>query len=423
MAKHHAAFFRESGWLVIANVVGGLMTFGLHPLTKNPERLPAAEYAIFVTLVSLTNCLPTLPLQMVFGQQTAACLATGRERQAAGMIRLAWLWTALLWIVAMLVVLPFQHRIAAHWGFSHHSAILWVTLLVLLVSLWMPMFCGVLQGQQNFFWLGWASILGGVARLGAAVLLVLALRGGATGMMIGVLLGIGLSTGIAIWHTRRLWSLPSERFDGRKLIAQVVPLMLGFGAFQFMFSSDTMFSQGYFGKDELEMASYGAAGTLSRGLQWLVMPLAAVMFPKIVHSIARSEKTNLQGLVLLGTAALGICGVAGLCLLGPWVVKIVYPAKFVAAATALLPWYAGAMVPLTLANVMINNLLARSSFRVVPALVVLAIGYGLAITHFHDTPVIVLKTMGISNLVLLAVCSWFTWGVKAKPAEARSMES
>jgi len=79
-----------------------------------------------------------------------------------------------------------------------------------------------------------------------------------------------------------------------------------------------------------------------------------------------------------------------------------------------LPWYAWAMVPLTLANVLINNLLARSSFRIVPALVALAVVYAFALTRFHDSLVTVVKTLGVFNLLLLGVCAWFTWGMKTK---------
>ena len=77
--------------------------------------------------------------------------------------------------------------------------------------------------------------------------------------------------------------------------------MLGFGAVQFLFTADTMFVKAYFSGDDA--AFYVSAGTLSRALMWLVLPLATVMFPKIVHSVARSEKSNLLGVVLLGTAS------------------------------------------------------------------------------------------------------------------------
>src|SRR4051812_45191302 len=96
--KPHAAFFRQSGWLMISNIAGGLMMFGLHPLSNS---IPPEQYAIFGTLLNVIAVLPTMPLQMVFAQQTAHCLAAGRDRQLASMIRQAWVWLMVLWLIAM----------------------------------------------------------------------------------------------------------------------------------------------------------------------------------------------------------------------------------------------------------------------------------------------------------------------------------
>jgi O-antigen/teichoic acid export membrane protein len=410
--KPHAAFFRQSGWLMVAAIAGGALTWGVHFLAKS---IPESQYAAFGTLLMVVACMPTMPLQMVFAQQSALALATGRERQLAGMIRLAWLWTFIVWALGALVVLMFQKQIVAGWHLPNATG-LWAMLSLLLVSLLVPMFSGVVQGRQDFFWLGWATMLGSAGRFGIAAFLVLALGFGATGMMAGAAIGVGLSAVIVIWRSRDLWSLPSERFDRQSLMKQVVPLTFGFGACQFMFTSDTMFAMAYFTGDE--MAPYVAAGTLSRALLWLVLPLATVMFPKIVHAAAKSEKTNLFNLVVLGTAVLAIGGVLGLWLVGPVMVKIVYKTSYVAATTAMLPWYAGAMVPLALANVMVNDLLARSRFGVVPWMVLLAVAYGFTLpvmlNHFPGRLEVVLQTLGAFNLLLFLVCAWFTWGVKAK---------
>jgi O-antigen/teichoic acid export membrane protein len=179
-----------------------------------------------------------------------------------------------------------------------------------------------------------------------------------------------------------------------------------------MFTADTMIAKAYFSGDQ--MAPYVAAGTLSRALLWLVLPLAAVMFPKIVHSSARSEKTNLLGVVLLGTAVLAVCGALGLCLVGPWVIRLVYSAEYVRATSALLPWYAAAIVPLALANVLINDLLARGRARVVPAMVFLAVAYGFTLpyilNHYPRKLETVLQTLGVFNLLLLALTAWAAFG-------------
>jgi len=410
--KTHAAFFRQSGWLMIANIVGGAMTLGVHPLNKH---IPDSEYTAFVALLMVVSCLPTMPLQMVFAQQSALALANGRERQLAGMIRLVWLWTFIVWALGALVFFLFRGAIVQRWQLPGAAGLL-VTLPLLLISLWVPLFGGVLQGRQDFFWLGWASIFGGVGRLGIAALLVLALGFGAAGMMAGALIGIGMTAVIAIWRTRDLWSLRAEPFDVKSLLRQVLPLVWGFGACQFMFTSDTMFAKAYFSPDA--MKPYVAAGTMSRGLLWLVLPLAAVMFPKIVQANAKSEKSNLFGLVVLGTAVLGICGMAGLWLIGPLLVKIIYKSGDLAGTMALIPWYAGAMVPLALANVLVNDLLARLQFRVVPFMVALAVAYGFALplmlNHFPGRLEVVLQTLGAFNLLLFLVCAWFTWGASAK---------
>ena len=406
--KPHAAFFRQSGWLMISGVGGGAMMWAVHFLAK---KTTAAEYGVFGVMLAVAMCVPNMPLQMVFAQQTARAIATGRERALAGMLRLAW---AGLLLVALLVAAGagfWQAQILSAWKLPG-SAGLWITTVVVLFSLWMPMFQGVMQGQQNFFWMGWMNILNAMGRLAAAALLVLVFAGGSTGMISGVCLGLAIAVIIGVWQTRGVWRLPGEKFALRELLAQVGPLMLGFGALQFLFTADTMFVKAYFGEDETGF--YVGAGTLSRALLWLVLPLATVMFPKIVHSAAKSEKSGLLGLVLLGTGLLAAGGALGLTVLGPWIVKFVFKDTFVAVAVKVLPWYAWAMVPLSLANVLVNNLLARAQFSIVPVLMALAAAYAFALTQFHGSLVMVLQTLGAFNLLLLAVCAWFTWGVKPK---------
>jgi O-antigen/teichoic acid export membrane protein len=439
---HRASFFRQSGWLMIANIGGGMLMWVVHLLAHITG---PGEYGVFIAMLGLAMCIPTMPLQMVFAQQTAKALATNRHGELSGFIRLLLLGTIMVWLGAVLVVFLLQGKIIEHWKIAHPAA-LWITMLVLLFSLWVPIFSGVLQGQQNFLWLGWSALMNGIGRVlvaAAAVLTLgvvakrvhldqlpvlrgafrlLAAGGYATGMMTGVLVGILLAVGLAIWQTRPLWAARPLTFDWKPLLRQVIPLMLGFGAFQFLFTADTLFGKNYL--DTETFGYYGAAGTLSRALMWLVGPLATVMFPRIVHSAARQEKSDLMNLVLLGTAILAVAGAVSLSVLAPWVVRFMSGKDFVQVASAIIPWYAGAMVPLAVANVLLNNLLARSQFKFVPGLCVLAVGYAFALARLHDNqPETLLKIMGVSNSLLFLLCAWFTWGSKARPStgETRSV--
>src|SRR5882762_3709 len=402
-AGHRSTFFRQSGWLMTANVAGGALMWAVHFLSK---RIPESEYGVFGTLLALVICVPAIPLQMVLAQQTAKALATHREGELAGILRLFWIGTTALWLAGTVGVLCFQSELLARWKMSSPVA-LWVTLPALLLSLWAPVFWGTLQGRQNFLWLGWSMMFNAVGRVGVAALAVLVFVGNAVGMMAGVLAGLTIAVGVAMWTTRDLWRRKSEAFDWRGLLRQIVPLMFGFAAFQFLFTADTMFVKSYFSKDEA--AFYFGAGTLSRALMWLVMPLATVMFPRLVHSAAKSEKTNLMGIVLLGTAVLAACGAISLTVLGPWLVRFVFKPSYVEVATRILSWYAWAMLPVALTNVLLNHLLAHGAYRVVAPLVVLVIGYAFALTRFHESLVMVLQTLGVFGLGALAVCVWFSY--------------
>jgi O-antigen/teichoic acid export membrane protein len=394
---------------MVANIGSGGLMWLVHFLSK---RVTTAEYGAFGVMLAVAMCVPNMPLQMVFAQQTARALATQRERELAGMLRLACLGTLIIGGLLAGVVYCWQTEIITVWKLASASG-LWITVGVVVLCMWLPIFQGVMQGQQNFLWIGWANLLNGVGRLSLAASLVIGLAWGSTGMIAGVVLAMVLAVGVCVWQTRRIWMLPRERFHWRQLAGQAAPLILGFAAVQFLFTADTMFVKAYFSEEDAGF--YVGAGTLSRALLWLVLPLAVVMFPKIVHSSARAEKSNLLGVVMAGTAILAAGGALGLTILGPWLVRFVFTSSYVQVASLILPWYAWAMVPLSLANALINNLMARAQFGIVPVLLALAIGYGFALVHFHDSLIMVLKTLGVFNLLLLAVSGWFTWVNRKNP--------
>lgn len=400
--------------MMMATIVAGAMAWAVHFLNKV---IPEAEYSKFGVLLTVIGCVPTMPLQMVFTHQAAITLAEERTRQLAGMIHRALVWSFVLWLIPAVGVAIFHERIDNAWHLTS-SAGLYIAVLAVLGSVWSPLFSGLLQGRQDFFWLGWSMIGGGVFRIAGAVALVMVFHLGATGMLAGTLAGVAAAGLICVWRTRDLWGQAPEPFNAREVFSQIVPLLLGFGACQFLFTTDTMYVTPHFSGDA--MKGYIAAGTLSRALLWVVLPMAAVMFPKIVHSSAKGEKNNLLGVVIAGTALLGVCGVVGLWLVGPLIVKFVYRSEDVSATTALLPWYASAMIPLALGNVLANDLLARGRFKVVPFMILVALGYAFTLpymlNHFLGDMTVALKTLGIFNVLLFLVCAVFTWGVKYESA-------
>lgn len=406
-AIHRESFFRQSGWLMIANVAGGFFMWAVHLLNK---KIPPGQYGDFGWSLAVVMLVPTIPLQMVLAQQTAKALATNRQGELAGLFRWIWLITSGVWLFLAALALIFQQNLVARLQIAPSA--LWITLAIVLLSLWTPLFWGLLQGKQNFLWLGWSMMSNALVRFTAAACAVLILHTYAIGMITGVFLGMAVAGIFGAWHSRSLYLAKAEPFDGRGLLRQILPLFIGFLGFQALFTADTIFVKAYFSRVNADF--YVSGGTLSRALMWLVLPLASVMFPRIVHSAAKSEKTDLMSLVLIGTAVLAIAGAISLTVLAPWIVPLAYKDEYAPVVRLLLPWYVSAMVPLAVANVLLNNLLARPASMLVPSLCVLAValGYLSALTRFHDSMVMVLQVMGVANLLLLAVCAWFTWGWK-----------
>src|SRR5208337_1952437 len=122
---------------------------------------------------------------------------------------------------------------------------LWLTVAVALTMLWLPIFQGLLQGRQNFLWLGWVTIFNGVGRVVIGVVIVFLLHGHAAGLMLAVLLGLVAAVGTAIWQNRDLLAQTGAAFDWRGWLRLVIPLTIGAGSFQFIFSEDAIVVQKY----------------------------------------------------------------------------------------------------------------------------------------------------------------------------------
>jgi O-antigen/teichoic acid export membrane protein len=409
-----SAFFRQSGWMLVATVVGGGFMWGVHMVAPRP--LGEGAYGLFNTLVPLLGLIgiPAVGLQVILAQQTASAITDSDQRQLRSVIRVLLGATASIWIIAALAALALKSYLLSELKIKQPTT-LWITLLAGFLTLWTPIFAGILQGQQNFLWLGWVGMLGGATRFLGIVVVVVVLGFGITGAMSAVLLGILLVLAISIWQTHKVWGGPTERFLWRAWLGRVLPLSLGIGATTFIMNADMILVRSLFSEDQTGF--YSAAGILGRALAYFTGPMTQVMFPKVVQSAARAERTDVVAQAVGATALLGGAGALVCTFLPGLPLRIVYPEPYL-VITPLVPWFAWCVLPLSLANVLINNLLARSRFTVVPWLIVLALGYGTALflaskrINVHD-PLAAFRTivclLGGFGVLVLTVSAWFTW--------------
>jgi O-antigen/teichoic acid export membrane protein len=405
-----ATFFRQSGWMVFATTLSGFFFYAVHFFAG--RRMFTDEYGVFNTLLQVLNqmAIPAVGLQTIFVQQAALAESEAHRRELAGAVRSVLKAAFFFWLATAVVVFLFRNRLLADYKVQNPVA-LWATLALGLVSLWHPVMAGMLQGRQNFLWLGLIPVASASSRLVLVAVIVWLLHGQAAGAVIGVFLSMLTALGLGVWQTLPLWRGEASSFLWTPWLKKVLPLTLGMGSSTFMFTIDMLAVQRFLP----ESGIYGAAGMIGRALVFLVAPLTMVMFPKIVRAAAKAERTDVLMQALGATALMAVCA-AVFCTFWPDLpIRIVQGEKYLAAAP-LVRWFAWCVLPLMVSTVLVNNLMARERYDAVPWLVAVAALYGVALWQpsFHASHTRVIQTLGLFALLYFGVCLFFTW--KKKPA-------
>jgi O-antigen/teichoic acid export membrane protein len=237
--------------------------------------------------------------------------------------------------------------------------------------------------------------------------------------MAGCVSGQIVTLALGFWLTRDIWRGEGAPFKWGPWLARVIPLTFGLGAVLFITATDALFVQSTFSAETRQL--YMGANLTGFAVMQFVSPIAMVMFPRVVRSVAKSEKTDAMKMTVALTAAVGIMA-ALVCTVMPTLpLRIIYATspKMLGAAP-LVPWFAWALLPLTLSNALLTNLLAHERYRVVPYAVVIAVAYlctlfalGNHLVHVNDQMqafTTVVQLLGAFSTGLFAVCAWFTWG-------------
>jgi len=414
--KGHGTFIRQSSWMVISTFTGGLLMTLVHSVAG---RMEPQEYSVFVTLLSLLVIMgiPATALQTIFARQAAAVTNDVQERQLIATTRAVLLGLLLLWLVlavsAVAATRPLSHLLKIS-----NPAGLYFMVVLGLTGLWIPVVKGLLQGRHRFGGLGWLQITDGVGRFGVTVLVIFAFNGKASAAIFAAVVGQLITIFIGVWLTRAIWRpRPGTVFDWKHWLGGALPLTLGLGTVLAMYRIDMLFVQALF-TDTRQTALYGAAMLTGFAIVQFIAPVALVMFARVAQSAARSERSDSLGMTLAATLLFGVLAGVGCTLLPELPLRLIYIGNHkMWAAAPLVPWFAWALLPLTLANVLVQNILARGRFRAVPWLVLVPPAYAAALCWQgpalvrmpqFDAFIRIIQTLGGANLVLCLVAAWFS---------------
>jgi O-antigen/teichoic acid export membrane protein len=416
-----SAFFRQSSWMVIATFAGGLLMAMVHTVAR---KMGSQEYSTFVSLLRLLIILgvPAAALQTIFARQAAAVTNGQEEEQLRATTRAILTWTFLVWLVCGGAVLAAAGPLSRLLLISNPAA-LYYTVLIALTSLWIPIGKGLLQGKHQFGGLGWLQISDGVGRFSVMLLMVSFLAGKAAGGMFAAVVGQLITIVLGAWLTRALWQKrPAVAFLWKAWLGQALPLTLGLGTVLVMSSIDMLFVQSLF-SDTGQTALYGGAMLTGFAIIQFIAPVALVMFARVAQNVARAERVDSLGMTLTATLLFGCVAAVGCTLLPRLPLRLMYISnREMWDAAPLVPWFAWALLPLTVANVLVQNILARARFQAVPWLMLVPALYaaclcleapGLLAMKPFDAFIRVIQTLGGASLLLCALAAWFS---RATPA-------
>lgn len=378
MSESRGAFFRQSAWLGASTLASGALMTVVHTAAS---KLPAAEYSAFGSMlrVFLLLGMPTAGVQIVFARQAAAALTIHDEQSLARTARQVLLAIASFWLLLLVGTIAFRDSLTKGFDLGS-SAPLWPTLGMTLTWLILPVFRGLLQGKQDFAILGWVGLLDAAGRFGSIAVAVSLGYRTASDALYCAWFGQVLSLLAAWWGTRKIWGTAGGVVRWNHWIGQVMPLTLTASGLIVLANFDYPFLTWMIPQERKEEFSLGQyyfpASMIGFALTQVTVPLAMVMFPKISRSVAVGQKSNVLLHALAATAGLGAFGALLVTWL-PWLpLRIVFalsPDKW--AAAPLVPWLVWAMLAYALTNVLVNNLIARARWEIVPWVVAVAIGY------------------------------------------------
>lgn len=399
---HQSGLFRHSLLMLVATQLGNVATMLFQILMM--RQLSRIEYGMLASMLSLVliTGTPLEALRTAVAHQTALLVRMGQGGALKAFLQH---WARSLgWAAVIIVVIGWLGR-------NGISVLLQLPVPGLVVltgfivagSLFMPFFQGALQGGQSFVWMAIHGQVWGVVRfvVGGVLLWIWALRSlqptamtALSAQMIAVVASIAVG-GWAVTRLIRRQPVSQELpFAGWNYFLLSLAVLIGYAV---LMNADVALVKVFF--DPEQAGVFAQAATIGRSIVFLPVPVAAVMFPKVVSaglSTAGDRRVMLKA--LLFTAAL--IGLAGfVCTVWTPLVWWVFTGAWEdPAGIALVRGLIWALSPLGLTFLLMNFELAQRRFLAPLLLLVLAGIYVVGVGVWHDRFSQVLTIMACVNV-------------------------
>ena len=387
--------------LLIATIASNLSNYVYHVFMS--RSLGPVEYGEFQSLLAIFMivAIPVSAIQMVAARFTSRFLALQDPGQIPRILKVILKGLFYVGGGGLICYLYLSGRIAEYLKISSIIPVIIVG-VALLLTLFVPVGLGILQGAQRFPILALGIFGPTLSRLVSGIVLVVlgygvngAVGASAVAAFIGIL--------IAFLPLRPVFkNKPQKMVNIGKEVAQYsMPVMSALLLFSLMTYIDMVLVKHYFTPQEA--GYYGAASLVGKAFLFIPMAFIMVMFPQTAHQHTIQEDAYP---LLKRTLAMGmffcIAGVICCFFLAHYLVLFLFGKEYL-SIVPLIKYFGLAISPLAMVNVFINFNLARQRYFFLIPLVIFTAVEIIFIQIFHERLGEILWILGGCGCGLFAV--------------------
>ncbi len=401
----------DEGLLVIITSLGNVFTFYFHIYMS--RNLGPSGYSTLNSLMSLLFVLavPIITVQTTITKFVAQYTAREEPAKVRRLFLECLKRVSIAAFVLMSLIIVGAPFIGGFLNIEKNTPIV-VAGVLAFVMFMMPVFWAVLQGREQFGFLGASYFVNFTSKCGFGILFFV-LGFGVGGVLFGVVLSFVASFAVCFSAIGEVLApVPDDdTFDMREIYTFAAPVVVALFFLSFFCNVDIALVRHFFGHSDegLKLAGYYATASII-GKCFLFLPLGIVLalVPKVARKKAVGENPILilmRGLGLdLILSAIGIIG----CL-----VLARYLAVFLAKTDApeliaLIKMFGIAITPVAATTILANYNLANERNGFIWVLVPLTILTFAGIWVHHPTPVRVLMIIGGGGFALFLSVLSFT---------------
>jgi O-antigen/teichoic acid export membrane protein len=402
----------DEGFLIIITGLGNVFNFYFHIFMS--RNLGPEGYSALNSLLSLLYIIsiPIVTIQTTITKFVAQYSAVGESGKVRRLLLECLKRVGVAAFVLMALTILGAPYIGRFFNIRTTGPIIVAGLLLFFTYL-MPVFWAVLQGREQFKYLGISYFVGFSAKCGLGILFAV-IGWGVGGVLFGVLLSFVLAfiVGFPAIRTVLARVTNGSSLNMGEMYRFALPVVTALFFLSFFCNLDIALVRHFYGDvgEGLKLAGYYAtASIVGKAFLFLPLGITLALFPKVSRKKATGENPlPMLKRGLLIEIVLSTTGIL-MCLLLARFVALVLGKTDAPELVALIRMFGIAITPIAATTILVNYDLANERYGFIWLLLPLTVLTFAAIWFFHPTPMSVLLAITAGGLALFISISIFTF--------------